>query len=109
MLTVHPSCQSIDRILSSSSTYPKEHFLYLRSVSELFTLLDSSITNDSVFRSRVVSLAEAQKIFRVYPFVPVEYELVYSAFDILKLAPTWSIVADTKPYTMRRGGCKREA
>ena len=62
-------------MLTSSSTYPKEHFLYLRSVSELFALLDSSITNDSVFRNRVIALVEAQKLFRVYPFVPVEYEL----------------------------------
>lgn len=96
-------------MLTSSSTYPKEHFLYLRSVSELFALLDSSITNDSVFRSRVIALAEAQKLFRVYPFVPVEYELVYSAFDVLALAPTWDTVAGTKPYTVRPGECERDA
>ena len=95
-------------MLTSSSTYPKEHFLSLRSVSELFALLDSSITNDSVFRSRVIALAEAQKLFRVYPFVPVEYELVYSAFDVLELAPTWGTVAGTKSYTVRPGECERD-
>ena len=95
-------------MLTSSSTYPKEHFLYLRSVSELFALLDSSITNDSVFRNRVIALVEAQKL-RVYPFVPVEYELVYSAFDVLELAPTWDTVAGTKPYTVRPGECERDA
>lgn len=62
-----------------------------------------------MFRSRVIALAEAQKLFRVYPFVPVEYELVYSAFDVLELSPTWDTVASTKPYTLRPGECERDA
>ena len=61
-----------------------------------------------MFRSRVIALAEAQKLFRVYPFVPVEYELVYSAFDVLELAPTWGTVAGTKSYTVRPGECERD-
>lgn len=46
---------------------------------------------------------EIQKQFRVFPFIPVEYDLVYDVFEVLKLAPSWEQVEGTKPYTIKQG------
>lgn len=58
----------------------------------------------SVFRDRLLRLTDAQKLFRVFPFIPVDFELVYSVFAVLHRAPSWPEVAGTKPYTVRQGG-----
>ena len=62
----------------------------------------------SVFRDKLVHLADAQKLFRVYPFIPVDFEVVYSVFAVLQRAPSWPEVAGTKPYTVREGGRRAE-
>ena len=96
----------------NTSTAPSAHFMYLRSLSVLFFLLgflppgcsslDSLSPDLCIFKSRTVRLVEIQKQFRVYPFVPVEFDLVYDVFEILQMAPSWSQVEGSKPYTSKQ-------
>lgn len=57
----------------------------------------------SVFRDKLIRLTDAQKLFRVYPYIPVDFEVVYSVFAVLQRISSWSEVAGTKPYTVREG------
>lgn len=75
----------------------------MRSISQLFWLLDEIQTKNSVFKNTSILLPEAQKLFRIYPFIFVEYDIVYDVFDILSSCQTWESVANTKPYTIKPG------
>lgn len=59
--------------------------------------------NINVFKDKQIPLIEAQKLFRVYPYIPVEGDLVYSCRDVLCLCPNWDLVSSTKPYQIRQG------
>lgn len=72
-------------------------------IASLFQWHSDSISPDlCIFKSKSVRLVEIQKQFRVYPFIPVEYDLVYDVFEVLQLAPSWGQVEGTKPYTIKQ-------
>ena len=65
--------------------------------------LDSMSPVVSIFKNKSIQLQSAQKLFRTYPFIPVEYDIVYDTFSVLKQCDEWSLVESTKPYSIRIG------
>ena len=61
------------------------------------------LMNQSVFSNKQIPLPEAQKLFRVYPFIPVEGDLVYDCYAMLSICPNWETVRSTKQYHIRFG------
>lgn len=65
--------------------------------------MDTLNAKQSVFKNPAINLTDAQKLFRIYPYVFVENDIVYDVFAVLSTCKTWDTVANTKPYTVKRG------
>ena len=93
---------SIRKVISSTSTLPSDHFCYLRSISEFFKVLDFANTKTNVFKNNKIQQTEAQKLFRVFPFVYVENDIVYDVFAVLSSCQHWETVASTKAFISKQ-------
>ena len=45
-----------------------------------------------------IQLADAQKLFRIYPYLFVEFDIVYDVFEVLQSCSSWGLVANKKEY-----------
>ena len=90
----------INMVVDQISLFPKDHFMYLRSITTFLFIIDTYGSElDNPFKQKSIDLDKMSKLIRTYPFIPIFGDIYMSVYDILYMCPNFD--RNNKSYIIK--------